>query len=456
MTEKVIQGKKIAIIGLARTGKALALLMKRLGTEVFVSENRRNPELEAIGPELESAGIEYELGDNSKRILKADFIAISPGVPLDIDVLVEARQIGIPIFSELEVSSWFCKSPIIAVTGSNGKTTTTTLIGKLLSDNGMSAYVGGNIGIPFASFVNKTTPDDYVVLEVSSFQLEAIEGFKPKIAIILNFTPDHLDRYPAMDEYRMAKARIYENMGEGDYLILNADDPQSAQFMPKPEVNVLRFSIEDDEQADAFVRAGRLMLKSAGRSHPVIPADEVGIPGPHNLANSAAASLAANLAGVSIKHIGNSLRDFSGVEHRLETVTEINGVKYVNDSKGTNVDAVQMALRSVNSPIILIAGGKDKGGDFSVLRNEIKKKVKGMVLIGEAADKIDMQLSDTTKTHRASSMKDAVEKTASLAQGGDTVLLSPGCASFDMFRDYEERGRIFKDEVNRLKERMQS
>ncbi|MBD3233364.1 MAG: hypothetical protein GF315_06535 [candidate division Zixibacteria bacterium] len=198
------------------------------------------------------------------------------------------------------------------------------------------------------------------------------------------------------------------------------------------------------------------MLKSAGRSYPVIPVDEIGIPGPHNLANSAAAVLAAKLAGVSIKHIGNSLRDFSGVEHRLETVTEIDGVKYVNDSKGTNVDAMQMALRSVNSPIILIAGGKDKGGDFSVLRDEVKKKVKGMVLIGEAADKIDMQLSDVTRTHRVSSMKDAVEKAKTLSQNGDTVLLSPGCASFDMFRDYEERGRVFKEEVNRLKERMQS
>jgi len=450
MTRKVIKGKRIAILGMARSGKALAVLMKKLGSEVFLSEIRNNMELERDKQFLEASGIRCELGAHSDELLRADFIAVSPGIPLDIDILTRARSRGIPIFSEMEVASWFCNAPIIAVTGSNGKTTTTTLIGKMLADAGLACNVGGNIGIPFASFVDGTNPSGHVVLEVSSFQLEGIEGFRPKIAMILNFTPDHLDRYSTIEDYRIAKARIYENMGEGDYLILNADDPESSKFMPRPEVKILFFTNQANEKADAYVRSGNLMLKTDDGPKVVLAISDIGIPGPHNLANSAAAALAASLAGVTASQIGKTLRNFKGVEHRLERVAVINGVSYINDSKGTNVDAVVMALRCIATPIILIAGGKDKGGEFTVLNAEMKDKVRAMVLIGEAANKIAMQLAGAAPIHNAGTMGEAVEKAAHLAQKGDTVLLSPGCASFDMFRNFEHRGDVFKEEVNRL------
>jgi UDP-N-acetylmuramoylalanine--D-glutamate ligase len=451
MTGRVVTGKSVSILGMARSGKELALLLKKYGADVFLSEIRNDAVIEQESVKLENDGIRCEIGGHTGRILESDFIAVSPGIPLNIEILRQARSRGIPVFSELEVSSWFCTVPCLAITGSNGKTTTTTLLGEILAGAGIDCAVGGNIGIPFAAVVDRIRPPGYIVLEVSSFQLEGIEQFRPRIAMILNFTADHLDRYTSMDEYRIAKARIYENMGEGDSLILNVDDPRSGQFMPPPGVDVLYFSNRENPDADAYVRDGFLVLKEDDDYREIIPAAEIGIPGPHNLANSAAAALAASLVGVGPESIAESLRKFKGVEHRLEKVAEFNGISFINDSKGTNVDSVIMALRSVDGKIVLIAGGKDKGGDFRQLLPDMKDKVCALVLIGEAADKIALQLSGEVPIYRANnSMEKAVRMSANLARRGETVLLSPGCASFDMFDNYEHRGKVFKEEVKRL------
>ncbi|MBD3169163.1 MAG: UDP-N-acetylmuramoyl-L-alanine--D-glutamate ligase [candidate division Zixibacteria bacterium] len=452
MTGKMVTGKKVSIIGMARSGVALAELLAKNDSSVLVSEMKSGDEPEAKRADLEKFGVKCELGGHTQKVLDADFIAISPGVPMDIDILEQARRRGIPIFSEIEVASWFCAGSIIAITGSNGKTTTTTLLGEILKSCGLKCFVGGNIGIPFASFVSETTPDSYIVLEVSSFQLEGIEQFHPLIAMILNFTPDHLDRYTTMEDYRAAKARIYENMGEGDRLILNIDDPESTKFMPDPSVGVRWFSNRSNDDAHAYVDSEYLVLKSDKGTFPIIRVRDIGIPGPHNLANSAAASLAALIIGVDVNDISTTLKEFKGVEHRLERVAVFRGVTFINDSKGTNVDSVSMALKSIDSKIVLIAGGKDKGGDFRRLLPQLSAKVVAVVLIGEASDKIALQFSDTVPVYKADSMRKAVEMSSSLARNGETVLLSPGCASFDMFDNFEHRGNVFKEAVNSIME----
>ncbi|MCP4632337.1 MAG: UDP-N-acetylmuramoyl-L-alanine--D-glutamate ligase [candidate division Zixibacteria bacterium] len=454
MTGAVVSNKYVAVLGMARSGMALSLLLKKYGSKVLLSESKNNEIIAQSRAEMTAAGIMCEVGGHTSQVLNSDFIAISPGIPMDIDILEQARAQGIPVFSEMEVSSWFCQVPIIAITGSNGKTTTTTLLGEILNNAGINCKVGGNIGLPFATIADQIEAPGFVVLEVSSFQLEGIEQFKPFIAMILNFTPDHLDRYPTVEEYRLAKARIYENMGEGDSLILNADDLEAQKFMPHPDVKVVKFSNSENSEASAFAANDTLNIRDKEKITPVIPVRDIGIPGPHNLANSAAATLAAYIAGADLKKVASTLQSFKGVEHRMEKVAEINGINYINDSKGTNVDAVVMALRSVESKVILIAGGKDKGGDFSVLLPEIKKKVIALILVGEAADKIAIQLSNVVPIYRAGyDMAKAIKIASKLANRGETVLLSPGCASFDMFENFEQRGEKFKKEVLLLNNR---
>ena len=451
----MVTGKKVSVLGLARSGYALAELLAGNDSSVFISEMKDGLNLEQQCASLKKLGVDCELGGHTQKILDADFIAVSPGVPMEIEILDDARRQGIPIFSEIEVASWFCSAPVIAISGSNGKTTTTTLLGEILKAGGVKCFVGGNIGVPFASFAAETTPDSYVILEVSSFQLEGIERFRPKIAAILNFTPDHLDRYATMEDYRMAKARIYENMGEGDYLILNLDDPESMKFMPTPDVKVNWFSNRLNDDAHAYVDNEYLVLETEKGALPIIKARDIGIPGPHNLANSAAASLAAYLIGVDVNCIAGALKDFKGVEHRLERVAAINGITFINDSKGTNVDSVSMALKSIDGKIVLIAGGKDKGGDFRKLIPQITAKVVAVVLIGEASEKIALQFSDSVPVYRADSMHKAVKMASSLARRDETVLLSPGCASFDMYDNFEHRGKMFKEAVKSLVQKVE-
>lgn len=450
-----IQGRNIAIVGMARSGVAAAELIKQLGGEPFVSDMSPREKLAEAVARLELAGIAYECGGHTDRLLESDYLIISPGVPDTLDVIRRADSAGLPIFSEIELAYWVCRGTVLAVTGSNGKTTTTALLGEICRASGRPTVVGGNIGTPFSEITRQVGDDGLVVLEVSSFQLERIEQFTPKVGLLLNLTPDHLDRYPTFEDYCAAKYRLFENQDRNHFAVLNADDPVSAEHSFSYLSTILKFSIEPGSaitsSADGvFNHDGHLTGRIGGREIPIIASDQVRIPGPHNLANAAAASAAALAVGIAPEVIASVLTRFGGVEHRLEEVATIGGIRFVNDSKGTNVDAVIVALKSMPGQVNLIAGGRDKAGDFTRLLPAARGKVKNLILVGEAKDKIFRQLGKDIPAVMAATMPDAVRKAYALSRPGDTVLLSPGCASFDMYRNYEERGRDFKSLVRKL------
>ena len=404
--------------------------------------------------QLVEQDIDFETGGHtSKAITFKDYLIISPGVPLDIPILKEAQNSGIPIFSEIEVAFWLTDARIVGLTGSNGKTTTTALVGDILKEDRRECEVGGNIGIPFSSLVEKVSSDGIIVLELSSFQLERIEEFKPYVAVVLNLTPDHLDRYPDLRSYMEAKLRIFENQTEGDFAVLNADDKNSMELALYSASKKIFFSTQKELELGAFVKNGMLVYKMNGKEEKIIETKDIKIKGPHNLSNASAACAICAILGVSPVSMRETLKRFKGVEHRLEEVATLSGVKFVNDSKATNVESVWYALQSVEKPIILIAGGKDKGGDFTRLRELVQNRVKALILIGEAKEKIHDALSDLVSTLYTDSLEEAVELSFKKAEAGDTVLLSPACASFDMFKDYEHRGEVFKSSVKRLTER---
>lgn len=369
----------------------------------------------------------------------------------------EAFAKGLRIVSELEVGSWFCEAPIVAVTGTNGKTTTTTLLGEIFTDAGRPAIVAGNIGTAFSLEVSNTGPDSVAILEVSSFQLDHIETFRPRVSIILNITPDHLDRYEhSFEKYIASKCRIFENQRQGDVLIYNWDDDvtrREVERLADPGITRLPFSLIRPLEAGAWVDAGDMVTMVYGTRSRVINVMKIGIKGSHNRYNSMAATLAAQAMGIPAATVASTLMSFQGVEHRLEFVRELDGVKYVNDSKGTNVDSVWYALQSFDAPIVIMLGGRDKGNDYARLRDLMKKHVRAVVAIGESADKVVQAFGSEFTVRKAGSMEEAVEAGRDLAQPGDVVLLSPACASFDWFENYEHRGRVFKDLVKHLKGR---
>lgn len=447
-----IVGKKISILGMARSGLALAKTLKELGARVFVSDLKNENILKSETKELKRLKIDFETrGHTPKLLQEKDYLVLSPGVPGDIPIVKEAEFLGIPVFSEIEVASWLCPSEIVAITGSNGKTTTTTLVGEILKKAGKETWVAGNIGVAFSGILNQISSSGIVVLEVSSFQLEKIQEFKPRISAILNLSPDHLDRYPNLDSYIQAKFRIFENQDKSDFAVLNYDDLLLRKKAAEIKAPVLFFSTSTGLEEGAYVKDKNLIVKLGGKEKRIIDINQIGIKGPHNLSNTACASLITAILGVKPETIAEVLKEFKGVEHRLEPVAEINGIKFINDSKATNVDSVWYALQSVAKPIILIAGGKDKGGDFSKLASLVKEKVKLLVLIGEAKEKIKSALGSLTETVEAQDLAEAVKTAYKKAQAGDTVLLSPACASYDMFLNFEERGKVFKQEVARLK-----
>ncbi len=378
-------------------------------------------------------------------------MVISPGVPSKAPVVLEAQKRGIKVVSELEAASWFCRSPIVAVTGSNGKTTTTTLIGRILGDAKKKHAVAGNIGTPFSSVVLELAETDVGVLEVSSFQLDHCETFRPAVSLILNITPDHMDRYEnSMELYSASKARVFMNQQKESYLVYGADDEWTSKTVVSARCKRVAFSAKEKPGEGAFVEGGKLVTVLGGQRNEVIPTAEISIKGVHNLYNSMAATLAAQLVGVGPASIRATLRNFKGVEHRLEFVRELNGVKYINDSKATNVDSVSYALQAFNEPIVLLLGGRDKGNDYSKLSGLVKKHVRSIVAIGESADKVEKAFNGVVPVQRATSMDEAVTIGKKLAQKGDMVLLSPACASFDWFQNYEHRGRVYKELVNKL------
>ncbi len=442
------EGKKVSVIGAARSGLASAVALKELGARVFLSELKDTGDYGEMVRILKYRDIKFEFGKHSDDVFDCQLMVTSPGVPFDAEVLNRAREKNIKIISELELGFLLCPGKIIAITGSNGKTTTTSLIGEIFSHSGIKYRVAGNIGKPFVAIAANVSHDGWAILEVSTFQLEWIDRFKPKVAAVLNITPDHLDRHRSMENYIALKFKVFSNQNGTDLAVLNADDKNLQNYKPVSEV--LRFSVSGEVENGCYVEKGALFLNRHGHKKVITSVDKISIKGLHNLSNACAAAACSSVAGVDTESIAAGLRSFKGVEHRLEEVGLIGGVSFINDSKATNVDAVYQALQSVSPPVVLIAGGLYKGGDFSILNDLVKKYVKGIVLIGEASGIIADTFESITHLYNAGSLEEAVRTAYEVAGSEGTVLLSPGCASFDMFENFEHRGHMFKLAVNKL------
>ena len=445
-----LRGKRVLVVGLARTGVATALFCAARGANVTATDARTENEIgEAIAP-LRTAGVSLELdGHRENTFLEQDLIVPSPGVPADAPLLQAARAKGVAVWSEVELAGRFLEGRLIGITGSNGKTTTTSLIEHILKGAGFSTILAGNIGTPLISRVEQTTDDTIAMAELSSFQLELIETFRPNISVFLNLTPDHLDRHHTLEEYGRAKARIFENQTEADSAVLNADDPATTSLAPtKPQV--FWFSRRQRVVQGAFVRENEIIFRNGGEEEVVLSLQEIPLPGAHNVENVLAAVAATRLAGAEPMAIAKGVRSFAGVEHRLEFVAEVGGVRYYNDSKATNVDATLKALDAFPGRILIVLGGKDKGSDYTVLQRPLREKAILALLIGAAAEKIEKQITGSVAIERAGTIERAVEIASHAARPGDVVLLAPACASFDQFQNYEHRGRVFKELVHQL------
>jgi len=439
------RNKRITVVGLARSGIAAARALKDLGAVVTVTDRKTAYDLREETRML-GAGIDLALGGHPEKVfLEADLIVLSPGVP-KIPQVLAARRRGVPVISELELAWLLSDSPFIGITGTNGKSTVTTLVGLMMEKARKRTLVAGNIGNALTQDPALLLRRDWIVAELSSFQLEDIKTFRPRVAAVLNVTQDHLDRYRDMREYAEAKARIFANQRKGDVLVLNFDDPVVKAFTKRTAATVVPFSRLLRFNPGACVLDGKVLFNGKR----VCRVDEIRIAGVHNLENALAASAVALSAGADRRSVAAVLREFPGLEHRLEFVRERRGVMYINDSKGTNVGAVMKSVEGFTQPVILIAGGLDKGSDFSPLYELIRNRVKLLVLVGKAAKKMAEALGTATETVFADTLQDAVRTAAGRAASGDVVLLSPACASFDMFRDFEDRGRQFKEAVKDL------
>ena len=451
--------RSFSVIGAARSGVAAAKLLKKKGFKVLLSDS--NPEEKVnknLLAEIRAKDINTEFGGHSPKVFESDALIVSPGVPQNSAVIQTALSKGMEVFSEIEIASWYCKGKIIAITGTNGKTTTTTLIGDIFKDAGFETFVCGNIGTAFSEFADEMTKDSIAVLEVSSFQLDNIKYFNPLIAIILNITPDHLDRYGnSFGEYAASKMRIAENQDANGHIVFNYDDETLKNLVLNGNgVSALKsaFSmngkVAENIGSGAYLKDESLTYFYNGGIEKVIDKNNLQIKGPHNIYNSLAAIIPAKLFDIPNESLEKSLSAFRAVEHRLEFVRDINGIKFYNDSKATNVNAVWYALQGFDAPIVLILGGKDKGNDYREIKDLVEKNVKHIVAIGESKEKVVNFFEGIVRVTRAESMEDAVNKAAGEARKGDIVLLSPACASFDMFDNYEHRGREFKRIVNAL------
>ncbi len=447
-----LEGKRVLVVGLARTGIATALFCAARGARVTATDERAETDIAETVAKLRAAGVALELGGHREdTFLAQDLIVPSPGVPANMQNLEAARIAKIPVWSEIEFASRFLRGRLIAVTGSNGKTTTTSLIAHILENANIPTIVAGNIGTPLISRVTETSDATVTVAEVSSFQLELIDKFRPDIGLLLNITPDHLDRHASLESYGRAKARIFENQVESDAAILNADDEGAAQYAPS-RPRVFWFSRTKRVARGIFLRDTEIVLRDDGAETVLLRRGDIGLRGEHNVENVLAAAGAASLAGVGPAAIASGVKSFAGVEHRLEFVAEINGVSYYNDSKATNVDATLKALDAFPGNLVAILGGKDKGGDFTLLREPLHHRAKLVLLIGAAAEKIGSQIKGAVQIESVGTIEKAVSRAAEIAKPGDTVLLAPACASFDQFHNFEHRGRVFKQRVRILEE----
>jgi UDP-N-acetylmuramoylalanine--D-glutamate ligase len=447
-----LKGKKVLVVGLGKSGLAAALFLRRRGAQVTVSDVRSREALGKEIPMLLDAGIMVEAGGHGHSTFRRqDLIVVSPGVPLQTFELQEVRPFKLPILGELELASRFLRTRTLAITGSNGKTTTTTLCGEILKAGGLTAQVGGNIGVPVIELVEEATntPEAWSVLEVSSFQLETTDEFHPQIAMILNLTPDHLDRHGTFEHYAQAKERIFARQTSEDLLVLNGDDPRVQQAASRARAQVYWFSRAKVVRRGAFVLNGNIVFRASEQSgaEPIMPVADILLRGSHNLENVLAAVCAGRLAGVEASVIAEAVRSFRGVEHRLEFVATVGHVDYYNDSKATNVDSTVKALDSFPGGVHLILGGKDKNSDYTLLRPLLQQRAKTVYTIGAAAEKIQAHIQGSVEVVHAETLPAAVRLAHHRAIAGDTVLLAPACSSFDQFENYEERGRLFKELV---------
>ena len=448
-------GKKVTVIGLGKSGLSACRLLLTQGAEVFVSEAKDDPSLREAVQSLTREGVDVELGRHTQEWIKGkDLVVTSPGVLSSSPPLQWARSEKIPVLSEIELGYLLCKGKIIAVTGSNGKSTTVTLLGKMLEEEGKHVFVCGNIGEPFCDHVLKASQEDWVVLEVSSFQLEQCYSFRPHMAIFLNISANHLDRHPSLENYISAKSRIAQSQKGSDYLLLNADDPFTKD-LGRDALSQKRYFSRVKKVAGVFTKGKEIFSSLNGKEEKIGTFEAFRLPGTHNEENALAAVLAALLAGVTPSAIQKTLASFEGLPHRIEFVGEIEGIRFVNDSKSTTVTSTLRAIEALPGPLLLIAGGREKNENFLALRNPLLKKVKRMILIGEAKEKIRSVVAGSVDTTFAATLEEAVALAYRESKAGETVLLSPMCTSFDMFRDFEERGDRFKQRVAMLQMRKQ-
>jgi UDP-N-acetylmuramoylalanine--D-glutamate ligase len=459
-----LAGAQVTVLGMARSGVAACHLLQEAGARVTVADRKEVDELSAVLEKIDRSRVHVSVGAQYETSLEhADLVVISPGVPYRLEALERVRRRGVKVISELELASRFLSAPILAVTGTNGKSTTVTLIGKMLAEQGKRAFVGGNLGTALseaawttlrATAQGKPNPFDYLVVEVSSFQLETIDHFHPWIAALLNVTVDHQDRYDSIDEYLAAKRRIFENQSATDLALFNLDDARVAELRHHVRAKRLGFSrtqrIGAEMDGGTFLDGDRIVTTVTGSRQEICRRSDIRMLGHHNVENVMAAATYAALWGCPTEVIHHVVSTFPGLEHALELVRERRGVRFVNDSKGTNVDATLKALEGIDHPIWLIAGGRDKGGDFSRLTETVRQRVKHVILIGEAAPLLKQAWAGATAISEAGSLREAVEFAAREAAAGDVVLMSPACASFDMFADYQDRGRQFKAVVQML------
>ncbi|MFC1554773.1 UDP-N-acetylmuramoyl-L-alanine--D-glutamate ligase [candidate division KSB1 bacterium] len=447
-----IFGAKVGVIGAGKSGRAVSNLLLKKGADVFLSDGRYSDDLKKACSELDTAGFSFELGIQTDRVIKnKDLLVISPGVAIDNPYVLKAVEKGIPVTGELEAAFWFCKNKIIAVTGTNGKSTVTMMLENIYRTAGRTALGAGNLGIAFSEIVDTVDPEVYLILEVSSYQLETINKFKPNTAVILNITPDHLHRHKTFEEYVRRKLDISRNMNGESLIVLNQNDPVLVSSDIPGNAVKQWFSNDSTVENGAGVMEDKLFAFKNRDAVEIIPVNEIPVPGFHNIDNALACTCAAINDGIEPEYIAIGIRSYSNLEHRLELVKETGGVKYYNDSKATNIDAMIQALKTFTEPVILIAGGEDKGSDLSIANDMIKEKVKTLILLGEAAGRMNDVWSEVFENIvHIDSFEDGVLTASKDALPGEVVLLSPGCASFDMFNSFEERGEAFKNIVNSI------
>ena len=448
-----LKNKRVLVVGIGKSGVSAALYLRKQGARVTVSDTRPSDALAKEIPALLDAGVMVETGGHGLLTFRRqDLIVVSPGVPLSTPEIQQVMRFGLPLIGELELASQSLRGHTVAITGSNGKTTTTSLVGHIFQQAGRQTQVGGNIGLPVVDLVNGSTDETWNVLEVSSFQLETIQKFRPQIAAVLNITPDHLDRHGTFENYAAAKARITENQTAEHFLVLNAEDKPTQMIAAKTGAQVFWFSRARRVKRGAFVHGDAIyfLREENGTPEPVMPVEEIPLRGAHNVENVLAAVCMARLAGVPAEQVRSAVASFRAVEHRLQFLARIEGVDYYNDSKATNVDATMKALESFPGGVRLILGGKDKGSDYTALLPLLRERTACVYTIGAAAEKIEQQIGAEIRLKHAGTLEEALRMASSESAPGDTVLLAPACASFDQFESFEHRGRVFAGLVHAL------